>query len=223
MNIHPLSLSFVQAYLLETPGGLLLVDSGTPGQERAILQAMQQVGRSDLKLIFITHAHADHFGSAAALRRLTGAPLAIHHADAQAMASGKTPARSRKLLMRLILPLFNRLSPSQPTPADILLEDGDTLEQFGLPGMVVHTPGHTPGSCCLVLEDQSGFVGDLVSTNGQPHLQHRFIEDGAQLRQSYLRLRQLKLEKVYPGHGRRMLDGEELVRVIDAELDTIQP
>jgi hydroxyacylglutathione hydrolase len=217
MNIHSVNLRFVQSYLIEMPAGLALVDCGMPRQEGAILQAMQRLGRDDLKLIFITHAHADHYGSAAALKRLTGAPVAIHRADAQAMANGETPVRSTKAHMRLITALMALFSHTPPVQADLLLEDGDSLAQYGVPGVVVHTPGHTPGSCCLVLEDGSGFVGDLLSAGEKPQLQRLFIQDPQQLRQSYIRLRELRLAKVYAGHGARVLTGEELVRLIDAE------
>jgi hydroxyacylglutathione hydrolase len=223
MNIHPLTLGFVQAYLIETPGGLALVDCGMARQEGAILRAMRELGREDLKLIFITHAHADHYGSAAALKRLTGAPVAVHRADAQAMADGRTPVRGSRPLVRLITSLVLRLSPVPPVQADVLLEDGDSLAQYGLPGGIVHTPGHSPGSSCLVLEDGSGFVGDLVSAGGKPHLQRTFVEDPEQLRQSYARLRDLKLARVYAGHGSRILTGAELARLIDAELPSPSP
>jgi glyoxylase-like metal-dependent hydrolase (beta-lactamase superfamily II) len=123
--------------------------------------------------------------------------------------------------LKIVMALMERLSPLPPVQADLVLEDGDHLEQYGLPGEIVHTPGHTPGSSCLVLEDQTGFVGDLISTNGRPHLQRLFAEDWEQLRESYLRLRELKLNRAYPGHGRHSVSGEELFRLIDAELDTI--
>jgi hydroxyacylglutathione hydrolase len=217
MNIQPLTLGFVQAYLLEVPGGPVLVDCGMRGQEGAILRAVEQLGRGGLNLIFITHAHADHYGSAAALVRLTGAPVAIHRADAPAMAAGQTSVRGARPLVRLATSLMGRLSPTPPVRADFLLDDGDSLAQYGVPGVVVHTPGHTAGSCCLVLEDGAGFVGDLVSAGGAPHLQRTFVEDPVALRRSYARLRALPLSRVYAGHGSRVLTGEELARLIDAE------
>jgi glyoxylase-like metal-dependent hydrolase (beta-lactamase superfamily II) len=222
LNIHSLTLGFVQVYLIETPDGLFLVDCGMPGQEKKILAAMQRLGRQDLKLIFITHAHADHTGSAAALKRLTGAQTAIHRLDAEALRTARMPARGRSWLMRQVMAVMTRLVRLQPVQPDIVLEDGDRLERYGLPGRAIHTPGHSPGSCCLVLDDHSGFVGDLVSTTGEPHLQHDIIDDWAQLHASYLRLRELELEKVYVGHGQRSLSGCELVDLIDAELDTIK-
>ena len=222
INIHPLTLGFVQAYLIETPDGLFLVDCGMPGQQKNILPVMQRLGRQDLKLIFITHAHADHTGSAAALKKLTGAQVAIHRLDAEALRTAKMPARGRGWLLRQVMALMTRVIRLQPLQPDILLEDGDSLEQYGLPGKVVHTPGHSPGSSCLVLEDGRAFVGDLMSTTGNPHLQHDIVDDWGQLHASYQRLRGLSLEQVYVGHGQRSLSGSELVALIDAELDSIK-
>ena len=222
INVHPLTLGFVQAYLIETPQALFMVDCGMPGQVKNILPLLQRLGRQDLKLIFITHAHADHTGSAAALKKMTGAQVAIHRLDAEALRTGKMPARGRSWLLRQLMAVMTRVVHLQPLQPDIVLEDGDSLEQYGLPGKVVHTPGHTPGSCCLVLDDGSGFVGDLVLTTGEPHLQHGIVDDWEQLHASYQRLRGLGLEKVYVGHGQSSLSGSELVALIDSEIDSIK-
>jgi hydroxyacylglutathione hydrolase len=218
VNVHPLTLGFVQAYLIETPDALFLVDCGMPGQEKRILPVIQRLGRQDLKLIFITHAHTDHTGSAAALKRLTGAQVAIHRLDAQALRTATMPARRRSWLLRQVMGLVTRLVRLQPVEPDLVLEDGDSLERYGLPGAVVHTPGHSPGSCCLVLEDGRGFLGDLVSTTRQPHLQHQIVDDWGQLQASYQRLRGLGLKQAYVGHGSRSLSGAELNALIDSEL-----
>jgi glyoxylase-like metal-dependent hydrolase (beta-lactamase superfamily II) len=216
MNIHSLTLGFVQAYLIETPAGPVLVDCGMPGRERAILRAVEQLGCGGLRLIFITHAHADHYGSAAALARLTGAPVAIHRADAPAMAEGATPLLGNGRLMRTLTALALRLSPTPPVQAEILLDDGDSLADYGVPGAIVHTPGHTAGSCCLVLEDGTAFLGDMLAARRRPNLQHRFVEDPQALRQSYAKLRALPLARLYGGHGAHILTGVDLNRLIDA-------
>jgi len=214
-------LGLSQAYLLETDAGAVLVDAGSPHQERVILRHLQALGAGNgcrfLQLIFITHAHLDHYGSAAALRRLTGAPVAIHRADAEAMARGETRlglARGRGKLMRLLLPLVELCLRPEPVTPDLLLEDGDRLGDYGLETRVIHTPGHTLGSSCLIVEEQLGFVGDLLSNTGRPHLQSLYAEDWSLLRQSYAQLQGIELETVYPGHGRRPVSGKALQQLI---------
>jgi len=207
--VHSIPLGLSQAYLIEGEAGPVLVDAGMPGQERAIMRRLRALGRDDLRLIFITHAHPDHDGSAAALRRLTGAPLAIHRADAAALARGETAlgtARGRGRLLPPLMPLLERLLRPEPVVADVLLKDGDSLEAYGLDAVVVHTPGHTPGSSCLIVEGRVGFMGDMVSHTGRPHWQRLYAVDWSLLEQSIARLCGLRLERAYPGHGLRPLD-----------------
>ena len=228
IRVHAVPLGLSQAYLLESDAGLVLVDAGSPHQERVILRHLRALRGADasppnlqrmpsIRLIFITHAHLDHYGSAAALRRLTGAPVAIHRADAEAMARGETrlgSARGRGKLMAVLLPLVELCLRPEPVKADLLLEEGDDLADYGLDARVIHTPGHTLGSSCLIAEERLGFVGDLLTNNGRPGLQRLFAEDWSLLRQSYVRLQGTELETVYPGHGRRPVSGKVLQRLI---------
>jgi len=213
LQVHNIPLGMARAYLIEAEAGLALVDAGLPRYERRVLQRMQTLGRDDLRLIFLTHAHLDHYGSAAALRRLTGAPIAVHRADGEAMARGETRLGSvcgRGRLLRAFLPLFGPYLRPEPTVADLLLDDGDDLRAYGLDAAVLHTPGHTPGSSCLLVEGRVAFVGDLLSTVGRPHVQRFFAHDWSLIPDSLARLQALKPQWVYPGHGRSPLSGEAL-------------
>ena len=193
-------------HLIAGKRGVVMVDAGWPGHEQRILQAVQAWGRGDLCLIYITHGHFDHYGSAAALRRLTGAPIAIHRADAEAMACGQTnlgSARNGGQIGAWFLPLVERWRPPEPTPPDVLLTDGESLEAFGLEGIAVHTPGHTPGSSCLLVERRIAFAGDLISRTGIPHAQQLYADDWTAVAESVQRLQNLGPEWTYAGHGRR--------------------
>src|SRR5580704_1788243 len=71
----------------------VIVDAGMPGHAAAILRRLARwgIGPDDVSLILLTHGHLDHFGSAAELRRLTGAPIAIHALEAPALREGHNP------------------------------------------------------------------------------------------------------------------------------------
>ena len=215
-RVHSLRLGLGQAYLVEFSRGMVLVDSGSPGQEGKVVHALLRLGRTDLRLIFITHAHLDHYGSAAALRRISGAPVAIHRLDAAAMAQAQTDvgrARSFGHLIRIALPLAESLLNPEPLQADLLLEDGDDLDVPGIDARVLHVPGHTAGSACLIVQDRLAFAGDLILTTGYPRAQKFFAQDWSLVPSSVRRLQALHPEWVYPGHGKSALSGNELQKL----------
>ena len=216
MFVHNLDMGLARAYLLETKAGLYLVDAGMPGMQEIVLGFMRSIGRDDLRLIFITHAHLDHYGSAAALRKLTGAPVAIHSADAEALSLGETPlgnARGRGQLVKYLLPLLRPFLKLEPVQPDLILKDGDLFDSFDLNASLVHLPGHTPGSSALFVQREHAFVGDLLSTSGKPHLQKYYASDWRQIPNSLAYLQKHNPLWVYPGHGAHPLAGVELEKL----------
>lgn len=209
VRIHAIRLRMSLAYLVETDAALLLVDAGIRGEASRIMAAINRLGRRDLDLIYITHAHLDHYGSAAEIRRLTGAPIAVHQADAPAMAAGETrlgQARGRGRILAALLPLVHPLLRPEPVGADVILEDDQPLPGISLNTLALHTPGHTMGSTCLIVESRLAFSGDLITTTGGPHIQRAFAEDWEQIPLSVRRLQEAAPELVYPGHGRKLLE-----------------
>jgi hydroxyacylglutathione hydrolase len=210
MQIHLLNCGLGLAFLIELPQGLFLIDSGSPGQHGRVLAKMKALGRSDLKMIWITHAHYDHYGSAAALRELTGAQIGVHPADAQNLEKGQSPlgtTRRYGFLLRLALPLVNRVKPLPATAPDFTLEDGETLERFGLDATVLHTPGHTPGHTSLLLPGGIAFAGDLIAGVPKKRVQYLVATDWSQLPASLARLQAIRPEWVYSGHSNQPMPG----------------
>jgi glyoxylase-like metal-dependent hydrolase (beta-lactamase superfamily II) len=215
-RIHSLRAGLSVAHLVEADGGWVLVDTGSPGRASRILRALRRLGGGALRLIYITHAHFDHYGSARALRERTGAPVAIHAADEAAMAAGQTPLRSvrgRGWLGRLLLPLAERALGPEPTQADVPLTEGQNLAPYGLDAVVMHTPGHTRGSSSLIVTEDVAFVGDLISTNGRLHAQNLYASDWSELADSLARLKRQPLSRIYAGHGRRPVTAAQLQRI----------
>ncbi len=222
--VHTLALGPSNAYLLETEAGMILVDAGPPLMGSVIGNYLEEIGRDDLKLIYITHAHLDHYGSAAEVRRLTDAPIAIHPEDAAHLADGKTKlgdVRGWKRLSNLTLPWIEPMLTIEKTEADILVEDGDRLDAYGLPATVLHVPGHTPGSTAIVVDGGVSFVGDLLSATGDPHVQGSYAYDWLQLPGSLRHLASYKPTFLYAGHGASAIDGaalDALTTEFEAEL-----
>ncbi len=216
VDVHPIRLQMSNAYLLQGDRGLVLVDAGLRGEQRKIIRKIEALGQQRLQLIYITHAHLDHYGAAAALRRITNARIAIHHQDVEAMARGETrlgSPRNLGRLMKMMLPLANPVLRPEPVAADILLNDGDSLDEFGLAAEVLFTPGHTLGSTTLFLKDKIAFPGDLVTNSDRPRLQRYFAEDWSLLRESLNRLKSREPELVYTGHGSTPIQLHEFCKI----------
>lgn len=174
----------------------VIIDPGDEAQR--ILKTIQ-----DLKLlpkyIINTHGHIDHIGAIDEISEVYPVPLAIHPADVRlysdefnALISGRTP------------PIVKR------TP-DILLQEGKRISFGTLTLKVLHTPGHTPGSICLISPSYCVFSGDTLFYRG---IGRTDLPGGnyKQIEQS-IRNKLYTLESelvVLPGHGQPTTILEEM-------------
>src|ERR1041385_1012194 len=117
-----------------------------PGDE--IHRIMDLLGRHRLTVeaIVSTHAHIDHVGGLKKLHDYTGAPVLMHRDDVPLYQAMEMQAG------------FLGVEPPPLAEVDQFLREGDTLAWGGLAAQVLHTPGHTPGSCCLFLPPEAGKV-----------------------------------------------------------------
>ncbi|HUM49735.1 MAG TPA: MBL fold metallo-hydrolase [Anaerolineaceae bacterium] len=212
MQIHPISCGLGYAFLIEGDAGLVLVDCGSPHQEKKVFTTMDALGRHDLKLIWITHAHYDHYGSASALHAKTGAPVGVHPADAETLRAGRSDlgvTRGIGHLFPLGLGIVNFFVPLPPVNPEVLLEDGASFTDYGIAAQVFHTPGHTPGHSSLWLEDGTLIIGDLIGQDSRVRKQTLLATDWQALEESFARMQALKPSRVYSGHSPRAIPGEE--------------
>ena len=127
----------LSALLVKTDDGAVLIDGGVQQAADMLLQHMAALGvePADLKLILHSHAHGDHAGPLAAIRRATGATLASNAESAVLLARGGSD--DLHFGDEIVFP---------PVQADRLLQDGETVELGGVVFTAHFTPAHTPGS-----------------------------------------------------------------------------
>ena len=141
----------------------------TPGEPEKLIALAQS---TNVKAILITHTHSDHLAGFDAIRTATGAPVAVHSAEADNL----------------------------PISPDRTLSDGDTVSAGSVTLAVLHTPGHTPGAVCY-LTGRHLFSGDTLFPGGPgrtrtPENLQQEIESIA------TKLLVLPMDTlVYPGHG----------------------
>lgn len=134
IRIPILPLGMVNAHLIRSDAGCILVDAGIPGSERKVARVLARQGLSfrDIKLIIVTHAHTDHAGSAARLRMLTGAPILAHKDDAD-FYNRKKPMTfcPTGMIGRFFLQTPLPHEPYESFEPDIMMHDGETVTLFG--------------------------------------------------------------------------------------------
>ncbi len=170
-----------------------------PGDEvERILKALEKENLV-LKAIFHTHAHLDHVGASAALARATGAPILLHEADLPLWEHVPEQAAA-----------FGFRAPSM-APVDRYLQDGESVSWGRDTGVVLHTPGHTPGSISLYVAAEARlFSGDTLFAGSIGRTDLWMGDERAILRSIRERILTLPDETiVVPGHGPATSIGEE--------------
>ena len=135
-------------YIIKTSeNNAVIIDPGA--DEERIFRWLENNSLKPTKIL-LTHGHFDHINAVEALKKRYGASVYIHSAD-ECMLSDEN-----KSLAYLFEP-----QTFFPTSADVLLSDGDLIEQDGVFIKVLHSPGHSAGSACFICED-CFFAGDTL-------------------------------------------------------------
>lgn len=151
MKTLMLSICGTNCYILYnklTKEGFIIDPADNP---KAIDAAVKELGIT-IKAILLTHGHFDHIGAATELKELYGVNVYSHEAEVGLAKDGMLNASA-------IFGFADSVS------VDIALKDGQTFDLCGFKIKVIHTPGHTEGSCCYLVSDEEKdrlFSGDTL-------------------------------------------------------------
>lgn len=200
------NMSWSRVYLIEDDP-LALVDAGPPWCARRVVSYIRSIGRNpeDLGLVLITHSHPDHIGSLLPLIKRTGARVVAHSGDTRARPGQETRLSRHGPFsgVRESLLFFKSVPVSQT------VEEGQRLPiQDGV--SVIHTPGHTPGSTCYLLEGRGVlFTGDTVFSDGRSVSRSAPFPgyNRQDYRKSLDRIASLEFDALCGGHGAPLVGG----------------
>jgi hydroxyacylglutathione hydrolase len=208
-DIKPVNLGGVNCYLVKTGIGFILIDTGFANKRAALEREMEKEGcqPGNLKLIVLTHGDSDHAGNAAYLREKYGAKIAMHPADSGMVERGdmgwNRKAKPDKIsivfkIMGSLVMLFSKAGQFDLFKADLAIDEGFDLAEYGFDARVLHIPGHSKGSIGILTAGGDLFCGDLLYN--MPGF--FFADDAADFNASLEKLSSLDINTVYPGHGK---------------------
>ena len=148
-NLYYVGINFVSAYIISTSDGLILIDSTYDRNVDHVLSGIEKMGfdPKDIKFILVTHWHADHFGGAPAIHKLTGATVGMIGEDWDALKTA--PDINSDQIWRI--------------------KDGDTLTLGDTTLKLFHLPGHTLGVLGIeytLYDDGTAYRGLTFGGNG---------------------------------------------------------
>ena len=205
-DITRIESSGVNCYLVRTGKGFVLIDTGYAKDRSIIDAALSEAGCEDLRLVVLTHGDFDHVGNSAHLRQRFGCRIIMHRSDVGMVERGdlfwnrdmgpikRAFGRLFMFFKRMRLDEVDRFSP------DLLVEEGESLEEAGFEATVHHLPGHSKGSIGLLTAGGQFFCGDIYTNVSSPRMS-TLVSNSEDFAKSLEIIRHLDIHTVYPGHG----------------------
>jgi metallo-beta-lactamase class B len=134
-NIYYVGALNIAAYLIATPQGHILIDTGMTEMHDAVASGVEQLGYavSDIRILLASHAHFDHIEGHALMQRRTGAQVLAMSGDAEALEAGHDTSALGAIGW-------------EPVPVSRRLKDGETVTLGDTTLRAIHAPGHTQGA-----------------------------------------------------------------------------
>jgi len=213
------NLGLTNQHLLPCAGGYLLVEGGSKKKFPQFLRELESKGidPGEIRYLFITHHHEDHAGFAALLREISGCRIIVHKEAVKPLEEGKCAVTGGGIInWRVVFSGFGFyvlskgvrmfFSPVKLGDADFIIEkdDNELLRSLGVPGKILCTPGHSPDSISLLLDEGSCFCGD-AAFNLMHWLGHRYcmplVSDMESSYRSWRKMIREGASTIYPSHG----------------------
>lgn len=201
----PFHMGHVNCYLMKTDSGNILIDTGCSRKRAELEKELEGAGckPDNLSLVVLTHGDFDHSGNGAYLQNKFGARIAMHQDDSGIVERGNMFWNRKKgnIIFRIIAPILFGFGRSERFRPDLYIGDGYDLSEYGLEARVIHIPGHSKGSIGILTADGELFCGDLL-TNMEKPVVNSLMDDSTAASASIEKLKCLKVNIVYPGHGK---------------------
>ena len=200
-------------YVIGEPSSqdLSLIDAGLMGKGNYKIDAIRKmgIGLEDIKRIIMTHTHLDHIGCLAEIReQIPWAELWVQVQEADPLEQGDERTVYGMDMFRDMCRKQYDLKPGAFTfKVDNKLQGGEKLDIGGMVWEVVHIPGHSPGSIALYHRTKKVLIpGDMVYADYAIGRFDLHGADGPELKNSLMRLAELEVDILLPGHNRTVKD-----------------
>jgi hydroxyacylglutathione hydrolase len=191
-------------FLLSNNTSRLLVDTGWDPDAGRLLKRLRVSGNPDA--VIMTHTHFDHAGNAGMLRDYCAPVFIVQEREKDFLESGFSPIpRGLMGWTRFIYKFGAERAPRwfrvPGVKADVVFGDRYDLSVFGFNACILHTPGHSAGSSCVLVDNEIALVGDTLGGFIPGSVFPPWGDDGRMLIQSWKKLLDTGCHTFHPAHG----------------------
>jgi glyoxylase-like metal-dependent hydrolase (beta-lactamase superfamily II) len=216
-SFYTINLPITNCYLLKCFEGYLLIDTGYLNSYKKFLKKLKRlkIDINEIKYLLLTHHHDDHAGFASKLVDETHCKIIVHNNAILPLRNGESEDSMVPLNKNteFFFSLFKSFHKKFKFPAvniidsDLIIygDDKKTLQEIGIDGEILYTPGHTKDSISVLLSDGNAFVGDTaMSLFNILGCQYRpiYLESLEETYRSWDKLHKASARTLYPSHGK---------------------
>lgn len=155
------------AFLITDKRKNILVDTGPRFMWNILRKRLDRLQISKIDLLILTHSHFDHAANASRIKEAYKAKVIIHQSEIKFLNTGDNilPAGTNALsgfIIKAFENKFNTLTRYSPCNHDLTFDKSYDLADYGFNAFLMHTPGHTPGSTSIIIDNELALVGDTM-------------------------------------------------------------
>lgn len=193
-------------FLISYNGKNILVDTSPGYQWRKLEKRLKNLNIKKIDLLILTHTHYDHAENASKIKNLFGAKVIVNKLEANYLEKGQTTLPKgtvavTRFLVKRIAPLLSVKLNYEPCQPDILVDNKLDLHEFGFNAFILHTPGHSPGSQSVIVDDEIALVGDSMFGVFAGSIFPPFADNEEELIRSWGKLLETNCTIFFPSHG----------------------
>lgn len=193
-------------FLVKTNHENFLIDTGPAFMHNQLIKRLRNAGVKSIDFLILTHTHFDHAANASSIKALFDAKVLVHSKEAAYLLSGDSPLPAgSNLFTSFLINNFGKIVQKRviykSCQPDILVDENYSFPDKGSIIKIIHTPGHSSGSMCIILDNEIALVGDTLIGTLPGRCFPPFVDDVPELYQSWKKLLKTGCTIFLPSHG----------------------
>lgn len=184
----------------------ILIDTSPRNRLAKLQRNLEKLEVETIDYLILTHSHYDHAQNANWIRRRYKARVVVHCTEAQYLENGSnTIPQGTNPFTRFLVSRFGKwfakMQRHEPCGVDIAVDSSFDLRKTGIPVYTLHTPGHSPGSMSVIVDDEIALVGDALFGVLRGSISPPFADDIGLMVRSWGTLLETQCSIFLPAHG----------------------